>query len=81
MNIMFEYDITPKISLSNPSKLGREDFKVPFSIVFGDDDWMTSYDDGCSKILIEQKQLTKIGTMCRFITIPDSDHLIHNDNP
>jgi hypothetical protein len=52
-NILFEYDITPKLSLSGPSKLGNEDFKVPFSIVFGDDDWMTNYDDGCSQALIE----------------------------
>lgn len=52
MNIMFEYDITPKISLSEISKLGNPEFSVPFSIVFGDDDWMESYDDGCSKFLI-----------------------------
>jgi hypothetical protein len=49
---MFEHDISPKVSLSDPSKLGNPEFPVPFSIVFGDDDWMTSYDDGCSKCLI-----------------------------
>lgn len=52
MNIMFEYDITPKISLFDSSKLGNINLEVPFSIVFGDDDWMTSYDDGYSETLI-----------------------------
>jgi hypothetical protein len=51
-NILFEYDIIPKISLSDCTKLGNENFNVPFSIVFGDDDWMTNYDEGFSKILI-----------------------------
>ena len=49
---MFDHDVSPKISLSEPSKLGNPDFSVPFSIVFGDSDWMTKYDDGCSKYLI-----------------------------
>jgi len=80
-NIMFEHDISPKISLSDLTKLGNEDFPVPFSIVFGDDDWMTKCDDGCSKYLIKQKKSTSIGEMYRFIVIPDSDHMIHNDNP
>ena len=55
MNIMFEYDITPKISLSDSTKLGNPEFQIPFSIVFGDDDWMESYDDGWSRKLIESK--------------------------
>jgi hypothetical protein len=55
MNIMFEYEIIPKISLSDENMLADEKFKVPFSIVFGDDDWMAGYDDGCSKSLINLK--------------------------
>jgi hypothetical protein len=49
---MFDYDGTPKISLNDFSKLGNPEFSVPFSIVYGDDDWMVGYDDGCSKKLI-----------------------------
>lgn len=48
MNIMFEYEIIPKVSLSDENQLVSESFKVPFSIVFGNDDWMLGYDDGFS---------------------------------
>ena len=45
---MFEHDLTPKISLSDTTKRGNPEFSVPFSIVFGDNDWMEKNDDGSS---------------------------------
>ena len=51
--VNFELGMQAKIPLSNPEKLGRTDFPIPFSFVYGDDDWVPLTDDGASKRLIE----------------------------
>lgn len=49
--------IYAKIPLTSPTKLGNIGFQVPFSIVFGEDDFMNPIDHGASRDLINSKRL------------------------
>lgn len=44
----FAFTLRPRKGLSSDKMLGAEDFKVPFSITFGDDDWVKNFDRGAS---------------------------------
>jgi len=47
--VNFEHGLQAKVPLSNQDKLGRPDFPVPFSFVYGDADWVPSVDEGASE--------------------------------
>ena len=75
--------------MSNPEKLGRTDFPIPFSFVYGDDDWVPLTDDGASKRLIEAHQFSATSgqmppqgcTPSQYHVCPSADHNMHMDNP
>lgn len=50
--INFDMYMTPYISLSLPEKLGKSDFPLPFSFIYGDMDWVARIDDGASLKLL-----------------------------
>ena len=73
--------------MSLPEKLGKPDFPVPFSFIYGDMDWVARIDDGASLRLIEANQFYINGgtkptntTHGQFHVIPTSDHNMHMDN-
>ena len=45
-----------KRGLASPERLNNPNFDVPFSIVFGDRDWLRGVDNGRSEQLIESKK-------------------------
>ena len=60
INVMFDVSvrhlIQAKVPLADPSKLQNADFTVPFSIVFGDDDFVVPIDHGASLKLVQEKR-------------------------
>merc|ERR1712093_746547 len=76
---MFEQTLLAKIPLGEDDRLGDPDFKLPFSFVFGDGDWVRSADQGFSPQLIEARQ--KLIPSCGFHLVPEADHNMHMDNP
>ena len=50
---LFAIGIRSKYGLNN--LLNSEDFKVEFTIIFGDIDWVKELDSGASELLIELK--------------------------
>ena len=44
--------LRPKRGLSGPDQLASDDFKIPFSTTFGDDDWVKRLDREASPALI-----------------------------
>ena len=87
--LMINFDLLmhPKISLSLPEKLGKSDFPLPFSFIYGDRDWVAMIDAGSSLKLIEANQYYINGgtkpantTHGQFHIIPTSDHNMHMDN-
>lgn len=57
--INFELGMQAKIPLSNADKLGSPDFPLPFSFIYGDDDWVPLTDDGASQKLVENHNLNE----------------------
>ena len=78
--IMFDIMFQPHLSLQDPSMMADPDFKVPFTVIFGDRDWVRRVDQGSSEKLINVKHQQE-NYDCEHIVIPDSDHNLHMDNP
>lgn len=55
-------------------------FKVPFTVIFGDRDWVRMVDQGSSENLVCEKH-SQGHYDCEHTVIPDSDHNLHMDNP
>ena len=56
---------------------------MPFSILYGDVDWLLSVDNGNSKRLLESKktQFPDQENEYKLHIIPESNHNLHFDNP
>ena len=54
--LQFENGLRSKMGLDHESRLGNEEFKVPFCIVFGEIDYVKSLDKGASEDLIKLKK-------------------------
>lgn len=85
--VNFDQNMQAKLPLGSPKKLGRKNFPIPISIIFGDDDWALIYDQGASEALISKNQFNADtgvkpprGTWSRYYILPDSDHNMHYDN-
>lgn len=81
---LFTSGLRAQKGLAAKSRLGDEDFSVPFSFVYGDVDWVKSIDRGASEELIALKK-QHVGSdndnLYTCIIVPDSDHNLHFDNP
>mmetsp|Transcript_5603 Transcript_5603/g.9648 ORF Transcript_5603/g.9648 Transcript_5603/m.9648 type:complete len:88 (+) Transcript_5603:817-1080(+) len=72
--VLFEVGFHAKVSLSN--ELGKSDFPVPFSFIYGDQDWVKQVDEGSTERLLE-----KLGKREEMMIVSNSDHNIQMDNP
>ena len=60
--------------------LASPDFNVPFTIIFGDVDWVRRVDNDSSLELVQEKcRQGYYGT--GYTVVPGSDHNLHMDNP
>ena len=50
--VMFDKTLMAKVPLGNDDRLGDPNFQLPFTIVFGDGDWVRSADQEFSPNLI-----------------------------
>jgi len=86
--VNFDLGMQAKVPLSNQDKLGNPEFSVPFSFVYGDDDWVPFTDEGTSEKLVANNQFSKdsgnkspAGTPSQYHICPSADHNMHMDNP
>lgn len=54
--INFDSDMNAYLPLGSPNKMGGVDFPVPVSIVYGDEDWVGTIDDGASREIVRINQ-------------------------
>lgn len=53
---MFSSNLRAIKGLSSPQRLGSEDFKVPFSFIFGSRDWVKDHDNRAAEALVALKK-------------------------
>ena len=86
------FEITSKsllqalIPLGTADKLASPDFKLPFSILFADNDLVSHFDNGFSEQLIRRRRSMEgdganAQRKYHFKTVPNSTHKIMIDNP
>ena len=46
LGVLFEFGLDPKCPLLE--QLQNKDFKLPFSFIFGENDWVLNLDEGAS---------------------------------
>ena len=81
MERMFDINTVDSLQADYPLSaeqfLGSSDFKLAFSIVFGDDDYMEAIDHGEGEKLVKSKNRDD----CKYYVVPKSGHDLFVGNP
>lgn len=76
--ICFNFSLQAHLPLGTPEKLLREDFPIPVSFIYGENDWTRVVDQDFGKQIVD---VNSHKGKCHFHLCPDSDHNMHMDNP
>ena len=78
VQVEFEFGLKARSPLSCTNKLGRKNFPIPVSFLYGTLDWTVKVDgDAYKSIIAANKQPDQ----CKVYFIEDADHNLHMDNP
>jgi hypothetical protein len=56
--VLFDCALQAKLPLSDKERLGNPNFPIPFSIIYGDNDWVLRIDDNQSQDLINNNKFS-----------------------
>ena len=75
--LLFNPDLHAFLPLGHESKLGSQDFSVPVSFFYGENDWVLFVEEDAGQKCVNSNK----NKQSRYHKVANADHNIHMDNP